>query len=150
MSIRDNCVRRWLSVALTWEILNLSFLQLLSHRPPVWLFLKPSAPFTSHDATKLTAFTALYHHTLVCGVAIMPLCWRQKWIFWVFPSINLFVCTHADKRLSVCLERFEGISSNLAQRRHLYELAWLDWLGRWSEFKGQGHRTCFCHDYVVF
>lgn len=61
MSIRDNCVRRWLSAALTWEILNLSSLQLLPHGPPLWLFLKtPSAPFPSHDATQLTCFTPLY------------------------------------------------------------------------------------------
>lgn len=72
MSIRDNCVRWWLSAALTWEILNLSFLQLCSHRPPMWLFLKPSAPFLSRDAAKLTVFFfLLYRHTLACKVVIV-------------------------------------------------------------------------------
>lgn len=130
-SIRDNCVRLRLSVALTWEILNLSFLQLLSHRPPVWLFLKPSAPFTSHDAHKLTAFTALYLHTLVREVAIMPPCWRQPWSFWVFhPSICLSV--RMQKQTSVCLDagrEFPQILHKSATYIHIdYELAWLDWV----------------------
>lgn len=71
MSTGDNCVRRWLSVALTWEILNLSSLQLLPPRPPMWLFLKPSAPFPSHDAAKLTGVTPLYRHTSARKVVIV-------------------------------------------------------------------------------
>lgn len=81
MSIRDNCVRRWLSVALTWEILNLNSLQLLPHRPPVWLFLKPSAPFLSHDANKLTGFTPLYRHTLACA-GYYCILWDGKFEGW--------------------------------------------------------------------
>lgn len=70
MSIRNDCVRWWMSVAVTWEILNLSSLPLL-HRPPLWLFLKPSTPFPSHDTTKMTGFTPLYCHSFACKVVIV-------------------------------------------------------------------------------
>lgn len=154
-SIRDNCVRLRLSVALTWEVLNPSFRQLLSHRPPVWLFLKPSAPFTSHDAHKLTAFTALYLHTLVREVAIMPPYWGQPWSFWVFhPSICLSLCT--QRLTSVCLERFEGISSNLAQKCLLYShrlwtgLTWLGRHGQSSKVRVTNHAFATITKYILY
>ena len=71
MSIRDNCVRRWLSAALTWEILNLSSPQLLPHRPPVWLFLKRRPH---------------------CSLLMMPLKWQVLPLFIACEVVIVFFC----------------------------------------------------------
>lgn len=73
MSIRDNCVQWLLSVALTWEILNLSSLQLHSRRPPMWLFLKqyPHHSLSWCHKTDSVFFFLLHCHTLACNVVIV-------------------------------------------------------------------------------
>lgn len=87
--IRDNCVRLWLSVALTWEILNLSSVQLLLQ---AYLhcdyFFKSQQFILFSSATKLACFymLAFLHVRLLFYFVWGRKTWLAKLELWISPS----------------------------------------------------------------